>query len=157
MIIDKLGEWGFYPYGSAWKQAMDFLICLTPGAEEKKYELSGRDIFAQVTCYKTRARETAVIETHRRYVDVQAVLSGRERIEVLSKDGLVVDKAYDELKDAEFYKHTPAQTHIDLYPGTFVLLFPHDAHMPGLMIGKDSEFVKKVVIKIKTELLVHAG
>ena len=154
MIIDKLEKWELYHYGNAWEQSLEFLITLTPDAEEKKYELIGNDIFAQVTSYKTHSTETALLETHRKYVDIHATLSGCERIEVLSRDGLVIDMVYDELKDAEFYRHSPGQTHIDLYPGTFALFFSHDAHMPGLMIGKESELVKKVVVKIKIDLLL---
>ena len=96
----------------------------------------------------------AAFETHRKYVDIQAVLMGRERIEVISRDRLSVDKPYDETKDLELYLYAPGQAHLELYPGTFALFFPHDAHMPGLMIGQQPEFVKKVVIKIKTDLLI---
>jgi beta-galactosidase beta subunit len=37
-------------------------------------------------------------------------------------------------------------------PGLFIAFFPHDAHMPGVSVGDSSTFVKKVVVKIKTEL-----
>ena len=40
-----------------------------------------------------------------------------------------------------------------MYPGTFVMFYPHDAHMPGLVFGDKPELIKKVVVKIKKELL----
>ncbi|ACF14182.1 conserved hypothetical protein [Chloroherpeton thalassium ATCC 35110] len=156
MIIDQLEKGKFYPYGSAWQKALEFLASLTPDSEEKKYDLMGDDLFAQVVGYQTRTKETAVLEAHRKYVDVHVLISGRERLEVISTDGLEVDKAYDESKDAELYKHTPGHTLIDLYPGNFALFFPHDAHMPSLTMGEHPESVKKVVIKIKTDLLLTA-
>ncbi len=154
MVIDKLGNWKHYNFGAGWKAAFEFLLSLTPDTEESKYDIKGDDIFAQVMIYKTRSPETAVLETHRKYVDIQAVLSGSERIDWFSRDGLVIDKPYDELKDAEFYKRTCAGTaHVDLSPGTFVMFFPQDAHMPSLMIEEKPELIKKVVIKIKVEIL----
>ncbi len=154
MIIDKLENWEHYSFGSGWKLAFEFLRTLTPDSDEKKYNIQGDDIFAQVMSYKTRTPDTAVLESHRKFVDIQAVLNGGERIECFSRDGLVVDTAYDESKDAEFYKRScPGSTHVDMAPGTFIMLFPHDAHMPSLMIENEPEMVKKVVVKIKVELM----
>lgn len=153
MIIDKLDKWKCYSFGPAWNQAIEFLASLSPDSEEKKYELQGKDIFAEVMRYETRSKDISVFETHRKYVDVQAVLSGREKIEIISRDELIVDTAYDESKDAELYKRISGQTQIELSPGTFALFFPHDAHMPCLMAGNTAESVKKVVVKIKKELL----
>ncbi len=154
MIIDKLTNWNLYQSGPACKLAFDFLNALTPEAEEKKYILQGDDIFAIVMSYETKSPELALLETHRKYVDIQAVLSGGERFECFSKDELVVDVPYDETRDAEFYKRTaPGPVSINALPGTFIMLFPQDAHMPGLMIDEKAERVKKVVVKIKVDLL----
>jgi YhcH/YjgK/YiaL family protein len=158
MIIDKLENWEHYHFGPAWKRALEFLMTLTPDAEEKKYRLQGDEIFAQVATYETRRPETAVLEAHRKYVDIQTVLSGSEKMECFSREGLAVDTPYDESKDAEFYRRSGhAPTRVDLSPGTFVMLFPQDAHMPGLMIGERPELIKKVVVKISLELLRGKG
>ncbi len=155
MIIDKLENWKQYHFGPGWKRAFDFLISLVPDAEEKKYYIQGDEIFAQVMSYETRTPETAVLETHQKYIDIQTVLIGGERIEWFPREGLVVDTPYNESKDAEFYKRIcPGTAHVDISPGTFVMFFPHDAHMPSLMIEKNLELVKKVVVKIKVELLI---
>ncbi|HAZ11144.1 MAG TPA: hypothetical protein DCY86_00010 [Bdellovibrionales bacterium] len=42
---------------------------------------------------------------------------------------------------------------VDLFPGNFVALFPHDAHMPSLMIRQAPVFTKKVVVKVGMHLL----
>jgi len=158
MIIDRLENWEHYHFGPAWKHAFEFLTSLTPDMEVKKYKLQGDEIFAQIASYETRTPETAVLETHRKYVDIQTVLSGSERVECFPREGLAVDTPYDESKDAEFYKRSgPAPTRIDLSPGTFVMLFPQDAHMPGLMIEERPELIKKVVVKISRGLLMAKG
>ncbi len=158
MIIDKFENWEQYNSGSGWRRAFEFLQSLTADSEERRYDIQGDEIYAQVMSYETRTPETAVLETHRKYVDIQAVLAGGERFECFARDGLIVDQAYDETKDAEFYKRiSPGPTRVDLLPGSFVTFFPHDAHMPGLIIGQESEMVKKVVIKIRVELLASGA
>jgi YhcH/YjgK/YiaL family protein len=92
---------------------------------------------------------------HRKYVDIQTILIGSEGMEWFSRDGLAVGTPYDESKDTEFYKRSsPGPARIELSPGTFVMLSPQYAHMPGLMIEEKPELIKKVVVKISLELLV---
>lgn len=153
MIIDQLTNYHFYPYGPAFQDAMQFLSSLPADAQERKYELRGTDIFAQVARYRTQPFAELVFESHEKYVDVQAVLAGRERMEVVARDQLRISQPYDTEKDVAFYQQAPGSFHLDLVPGNFVLLFPHDAHMPGTMLGKEPEAVTKVVIKIKAALL----
>jgi biofilm protein TabA len=153
MIIDQLTNWLCYANSVIWQQAFEFLLALPPDPEEKRYELRGNDMFAQVASYQTQPFTALQFETHRKYIDIQAVLHGRERILIAPRSELVVDKAYDANKDVEFYLAAPGQTHLGLSPGTFVMLFPQDAHMPGVMLGDRPQTVKKLVMKINAELL----
>jgi len=43
---------------------------------------------------------------------------------------------------------------MNVFPGIFVALFPHDAHMPSLMLGNTPECIKKVVVKVNVKLLI---
>ncbi len=142
--------------GESWECAFEFLLSLTPDAEEKEYKLNGDRIFARVMSYETKLPEDAVLEAHRRYVDIQMVLSGSEGFECFPIDSLEIDKLYDELKDVEFYRRTaPGPVRIDMYPGMFLTLFPQDAHMPSLMINDTPDVVKKVVVKLDIKLLKY--
>ena len=152
MIVDRVEYDNYYPYGSAWKTAFEFLGSITSDAEEKKYDIQNDDIYAIVACYNTK--EPHKFEAHRKYVDIQCLLEGQEYIESTALNGLIVDMPYDAEKDVELYAQTDNQkivTH--LMPGIFVAFFPHDAHMPGVSVGGSPAFVKKVVVKIKAELL----
>ena len=152
MIVDRVEHDNYYPYGSAWKTAFEFLGSITSDAEEKKYDIQNDDIYAIVACYNTK--EPHKFEAHRKYVDIQCLLEGQENIESTALNGLTVDLPYDAEKDVELYTQTDNQkivTH--LMPGIFVAFFPHDAHMPGVSVGASPAFVKKVVVKIKVELL----
>ena len=155
MIVDRLENWSQYPFGEAWKEAFDFLGALTPDAEEKKYLLLRDTLFAGIDRYETRPLETAVLEAHRKYIDVQVLLQGRETIDWYPLDGLNVKTPYDPATDVEFY-HRPETlpTRILLTPGTFAVFFPQDAHSPQIVAGQP-EFVKKTVVKIGVDLLLH--
>jgi YhcH/YjgK/YiaL family protein len=67
--------------------------------------------------------------------------------------GLEVKTPYDPEKDVEFY-HRPGAgpARVNVSPGTFVVLFPWDAHMPQLAVEGVPTTVKKVVVKIRAGL-----
>ena len=157
MIIDRLEHWKHYHFGSAWTKAFEFLHTLTVDAEERKYAIEGDDIFAIVMSYDTVAPETSLFESHKKYVDIQTVLIGAEGFECSFTDTLSVHTAYDDATDVQWYKRTtPGQIRVDVCPQTFVMLYPHDAHMAALMTDKVPDHVKKVVVKIKAELLLDS-
>lgn len=154
MIFDRLENHSLYPFGEAWETAFDFLKTVTPEMEDKKYTLQGDDLFAGVSSYNTKARNAAKLETHRKYVDIQVLISGSEIFEVFQKQELTVSEPYNPEKDAEFYQ-VPAEpcAQITMNPGQFIVFFPEDAHMPCLMTGNMPGPVKKVVIKLAADLL----
>ena len=154
MIFDRLENCTLYPLGKAWEAAFAFLKTVTPKMENKKYFLDGDRLFAGVDSYNTKARGGAKLETHRKYVDIQVLISGSETFEVFPKQGLTVSEPYNPEKDAEFYQ-VPAEPRakITMNPGQFIVFFPEDAHMPCLMTGNSPQPVKKVVIKVAVELL----
>ena len=157
MIIDRLENWKQYHFGAAWAKAFEFLLTLSPDAEEKRYPIQGDDIFAIVMSYDTCSPEISLFESHQKYIDIQTTLLGTERFECAFTDTLTVQVPYDDAKDVQWYKRMiPGQTRVDVSPDTFVMLYPHDAHMAALMTGERSEHVKKVVVKIKAELLLGA-
>ena len=156
MIFDRLENQNLYPFGEAWKAAFDFLKTVTPETATGKYLIQGNDLYAGVDSYNTKARDIAKLETHRKYVDIQVLLSGTETIEIFPKQGLIVSEPYNPEKDAEFYQ-APAktQTKITLNQGQFLVFFPEDAHMPCLTAGSTPQTVKKVVIKVAVDLLTQ--
>jgi biofilm protein TabA len=154
MIIDRLENFEAYHFGPAWQRAFEFLKTLTPDSPEMKYPIDGDDIFAIVMSYDTTVPETGLFESHQNYVDIQTVIAGGEGFECSFSGDLTVATPYDASKDAAFYRRTsPGQTRFNVFPGTFVMLYPHDAHMAGLMVGTEPELVKKVVVKVRRGLL----
>lgn len=154
MIADSIQNSSLYPFGPAWEAAFELLETLTPDSETGKRLIQGNDLFANVDCYKTRFPADARLEAHRKYVDIQVLLSGEEIIEFFPRNGLTVSEPYKPERDVEFYGN-PAKEHarVILKPGQFVVFFPEDAHMPCIMTGTSPEPVKKVVFKIAVDLL----
>jgi YhcH/YjgK/YiaL family protein len=124
----------------AWVAATD-LTKLPVGRQE----IDGDNVFALVSEYKTKAMADGKWETHRRYLDLQCVLSGIEQIGYAPASTLAGGD-YTPDKDITFL--TGTGNFIVAEPGRFMLLWPDDAHMPGMAIG-ESVPVRKVVVKIR--------
>lgn len=155
MIVDKIENWRLYQYGEAWWQAFKFLTALTPDADETDYPIQGDDIFARVMSYKTGLPEDSFFGAHRRFADIHVILMGSERIELFSACDMTVAKPYDKSTDIEIYVN-PEQSRakIDLHPGTFLALFPNDAHMTALNTDRFPKNIKKAQVKISIGLLL---
>ena len=154
MITDTLDRAALYPLGPAWQHAVAFLAQLTPATPDGEVPLIGDRMLARIMSYETKTPEQAVLEAHRRYVDIQIVLSGSEIIEWFPRRTLTVSTPYTDKAEAEFYtRPAPGPVRITLTPGMFVVLHPDDAHMPALQTNGRPEPVRKVVIKVAVDLL----
>ena len=156
MIVDHISNWREYAFGPAWEHAFKFLEELDPEAEEGEFPIDGKKIFARVMSYSTKNEtdKDAVLEAHRKYVDIQMALKKSERIAWYPLHALEPKEPYSEAKDVQFFRYTrSADVQLSVYPGTFVCLLPQDAHMPQLKTGSGLETVKKVVVKIARDAL----
>jgi biofilm protein TabA len=121
---------------------------------EGRLDLEGNDLFVSVSQYDTKLEPQGIWEAHRRYVDIQCLASGRERIGRVSL-GAVPCGSYDAEKDL-LLASAPGTAiasgdFVTLTPGRFVVLFPHDAHMSGIAAGGRPEPVKKIVVKVRVD------
>ena len=107
-------------------------------------EIDGRRVYAIVQEYATLDRTQGSWEAHRRYIDLQYVVSGEERIGYARVNRLVPGR-YDEAKD--LLPLSGEGDFLTLGAGDFMLLFPEDAHMPRIAVNT-SGIVRKVFVKI---------
>lgn len=152
MIHDKIDNFKNYPYGKIWLQAFQFIIATDKDSEEKRYELND-GMYASIECYKTKSIESAVFESHRKYVDIQWTINGAESFHIEDILELQVSKEYDSERDICFYK-TPSLLKVEIkqFPRNFSVFWPNDAHMPQLYVDGFKK-VKKGVVKVPVELL----
>lgn len=154
MIIDKIANHRLYRFGKHWEKAFEFLSGLNAESEDGEYPIDGERMFARVLSYETRLPEESVLEAHRQYVDIQTVLRGKEGFRCFPIETLTTKTDYNEKTDVVFFDLADNDlVRIDLIPGRFVVFFPDDAHMPMLQVGGQKESIKKVVIKVRVELL----
>ncbi len=157
MISDHCINWKAYSAlaPKVFKTAFDFISTVTPETEDKRYDLCGNDIYALVQKYTTRLPQDGKMEAHRKYIDIQAVISGCEIIGVSTLAGLKEISAYTAEKDCELFEHdAEISSLIKLRPGDFMLLYAGEGHMPCIAVHGSPMEVKKVVIKVRRELLI---
>jgi len=149
MVIDQINNAHLY-YGvhSKFKRAFDYLQQInTDTISVGKYEIDGEAMYAMVQEYNTKLKEQGFWESHRRYIDLQYIVQGAEEIGYANISHLQQGE-YDAGKD--FLPLHGDGDLFTLYSGSFVLLLPEDAHMPGMAIGSPAP-VKKIVVKISVE------
>lgn len=116
------------------------LQALAPG----RHTVVGDDLFAIVEHCHGRTRAEARLESHRRYIDIQLVLEGVDKMgwKPLAECTQPIGE-FDEARDIIFYDDAPASW-VATPPGSFCLFFPDDAHAP--LVSDD--MIRKVVMKI---------
>lgn len=148
MIVDTLENAAQYePISPLIAAGLAYLAAFDPSLEDGKYEIAGQQIVAVVQSYDTSPATDKRFEAHREHIDIQFIVSGRERILHADTAGLAVDTEYNEAKDVQFFRDPEASSSLLLTPGSFAMFFPHDAHKPGCMAG-GRDPVRKVVVKV---------
>ena len=112
-----------------------------------KYPIDGENIFALVSEYKTKPESEGKLEAHKKYIDVQYVISGEELMGYSPLGNQQILESYKEENDIVFFTGDKSFTKVS--EGMFAIFFPQDVHMPGISTGKISN-VKKLVIKVRT-------
>lgn len=112
-----------------------------------KHELEGNDLFVNVDEYVTRNEEDVLFEAHKKYADIQVLISGEEKIGVLQLAKTTVFIPYDEEKDIMFLTADEKNYRMAM-PGKFFLFFPDDAHRPTVKTVENVP-VRKIVVKVR--------
>lgn len=111
-----------------------------------KHPIDGDNAYASVTEAPSKEFDKTAWESHKKYIDLQYVIKGKEQIDVADVNSATVTRPYDAGRDAANY--TAKGTSYFAAPGSFFLFFPQDAHRPNILVP-GYEVVKKLVIKIK--------
>lgn len=120
--------------------------------ENGRYEIDGDNIFMQVMDAQTQSLEERKIESHRKYIDVQVVLRGKEILGFGIADANVEIEEEIEEKDIIFYKALENETFIKATEGCFNIFFPEDLHRPGVLYD-EAGMIKKAVVKVLNALI----
>ncbi len=147
MIIDTLENLPLYAHlNPRFQKVIDFLsendINQLP---EGKHLIDGEDVFVNIQMAAGKAPDVAVLETHRKMIDIQIPLSAPETYGYTPTVDLP-ELEYNEQKDITKYPDILAQSYITCRPGMFAVFCPQDGHAPCISIVKE---FKKAIFKVK--------
>ena len=146
MIIDSLENMSIYD--NIPQNVINFVKTLTPETEIGRYEIDNNS-YANVEVYETKNLKDCKFEAHKKYIDIQMLLSGIEELDYTPVKGLKVSEEYDAKRDIMFFENPDRiLDSVILEVGKFALIYPHEAHRPQVAFNAKLKTVKKVVIKI---------
>jgi YhcH/YjgK/YiaL family protein len=150
MILDQLKNAKLYfSLGERISKALQYLETTNfSNLEPGRYDIDGDNIYAMISVYNTKPLSSTKWEAHKKYIDVQYVFSGKEKMGVTSPDKVIPIEEYSVNNDCTIYKGDGNFIYVD--EGSFAIFFPTDIHMPGISINIPKE-VAKVVVKVKIE------
>lgn len=115
--------------------------------ENGKYVINGEDVFAIVQDYQSKMLADGRFEAHEKYIDIQYVIKGEEKIGIGNVKDFTVAEKYNPEKDIVFFAEKN-DDFVTMKEKDFAIFYPQDAHMPSICTDIP-KYVKKVVIKVK--------
>jgi len=148
MIFDNLSNCAQYYSLEGLKKGFEFLLNTDlKNLKDGRYEIDGDRVFANIQSLKTKPKEDKKWEVHRKYIDIQYVISGYECMGFgLLEDFKTVKEAYNDSKDVEFLDGGKFN-YVNVKEGNFTVFYPNDVHAPMLAVDEPLN-IKKVIVKI---------
>jgi len=149
MIVDTIDNFGKYAaINPLFNNVVEFLENNDLNTlEQGKHPILGDRLFVNVTTAKGREPDEAVIETHKRMIDIQIPLSTSETYGYTPLCDLP-EGEYNDVKDITKLPGLAAQSYVTCNPGMFAIFFPQDGHAP--CISTEAE-IKKVIFKVENQ------
>jgi len=113
-----------------------------------KYEICGEDLYVMVQDYETR--DEGLLEVHRKYIDIQCMVEGVEKMFYAQLEDLEAETEYDEKADAQFLKDSDSCLDFLFKAEDFAIFFPQDAHKPAMKLEENAN-VRKLVFKVRLD------
>lgn len=149
MILDKLTNWKLYFRTPKFSEIFEELSKIDQSTKNGIYSFD--DYEFRVMSYKTNL-DSKLIESHRKYVDIQILLKGSERIKIYDSSQVEIKESYKDEIDCVFYQSI-GDYHSDVIikEGWMGVFFSDDIHNPQLAENQPTE-IKKIVIKVHEKL-----
>ncbi|MGI6501356.1 MAG: YhcH/YjgK/YiaL family protein [Anaerostipes sp.] len=117
-------------------------------ADTNKKQIVNDDFFYFVQSYNTMPAADCKLESHRKYIDIQIMISGEEVMDIVDIFRLSVKEAYDDNRDVMFWKCPGHMARTSLKKGDCIVLYPENAHRCAISDTGTSS-VLKIVGKVK--------
>lgn len=130
------------------KDALDVIKSINvEEVELGRYEVND-DFFYMVQEYESKTEDEMKWEAHKKYVDIQYIACGEEKVYIAPTSIMEVSEEYSEQRDVIFFKDIKQAATAVLTSNGYVVLYPEDAHKPGLAVD-EPKIVKKIVGKVR--------
>lgn len=116
---------------------------------EGDIEIKGKDLYVKVLRYVPKDAAENNFETHKIYTDVQMVIKGVEKMQVVNTEYLEEITGYDGEGDYQFFSAEKYVSDIIVRENEFIVFFRGEAHKPGCYYQHLNEPVVKLVFKAK--------
>lgn len=146
MIVDRLSNAAnYYGLHPLFEKAFDFIGQLDmSNLSTGNVEIIENRLKVSIVETGLKLAEEAMLETHKRFIDIQIPVSKPETFGWRSASTLAQPTGqYDTTKDIAFFNDAPS-TLITLQPSEFVIFTPDDGHAP--LIGEG--LIKKIIVKV---------
>ena len=140
----------YYSLGKGIEQALKYLSSTDfSNLEKGKHEIIPDKLYGIINEYDTVDASMEQMESHKKFIDVQFIVSGEELIGHDFLHQQTISKEYDPETDFMLYTDLP-KFFSKLTTGMFAIFYPTDLHMPNLKIDNPLS-VKKVVMKVSID------
>ncbi len=112
-----------------------------------RYEVN-EGFYYSVQEYEALSAEESVYESHRKYIDIQWLISGKEKLYITDICNLIPISIYKDEVDIINYAPSDNMTSVVLSKGGYVVLFPKDAHRVEQIDGGKCK-IRKIVGKLR--------
>ncbi len=149
MIYDTVENMAFYfEKNEKLKKVLDaYNEFIKAPFDEGRIDIEPDKIWCNVSKYKTKSADGAKYESHKKFLDVQLMFDGEEKIGWAPFSECTITDDFKDGGDIAFMTNENGQF-IDLKKGYFAVFFPSDAHMPCIRSEK-TDTAHKLVFKVE--------
>lgn len=146
MVIDTLDNFRKYEsLNPLFKDVAEFIEANDLNTlAEGKHMIKGGDLFVNVTTAKGKTPDEAVMETHKKMIDIQIPLNVAETYGYTPLSALP-EAEYNDEKDITKMPGVAADSYVTCNPGMFAVFFPQDGHAPCISLEPE---IKKAIFKV---------
>ena len=119
------------------------------------YDVGYNDIKMNIGKYFTKSENEKFWESHKKYLDVQIMINGTEKVAINDIRDMKV-KSFDEEKDLTILEGNKAFD-IVMKTGDVLVFFPNDVHKPEINVSEndDSGNIRKIVTKVVFKIEIN--
>ena len=108
-----------------------------------------KNFYYIVQGYSTKSENKTILESHRKYADIQIMVSGEEQMDLVDISRLTIKENYDPENDIMFWNIPKRMVRLTLTAGDSIVLYPENAYRRVAINENESRKVLKIVGKVK--------